>query len=120
MTLLSPQLLQKLGRSRLLVRAEGTATGAGERRSRGKGLGLEFEDHRPYEPGDDVRHIDRHVYARLGQHYLKQYAAYGQLPVTLILDGSASMAYGTPDKLAYAKAIVAGLAHEIKNPLGGK
>ena len=111
MSLLAPSLLQKLGRTRLNPRRAVASSGIGERRSRAKGVGIEFEDHRQYQMGDDIRHLDRHVHGRLGQHVVKQFAAYQQLPVTILLDASASMGYGAPQKLASAKALAAGLAY---------
>ena len=111
MSLLAPSLLQKLGRARLNPRRAVASSGIGERRSRAKGAGIEFEDHRPYQIGDDIRHLDRHVHGRLGQHVVKQFAAYQQLPITILLDASASMGYGAPQKLGHAKALAAGLAY---------
>lgn len=111
MTLLPPTLLQKLGRARLQTRHAVASTGIGERRSRAKGAGIEFEDYRPYQPGDNIRYLDRSVYMRSGQHYVKQFTAYRQLPVTILLDASTSMAYGVPQKFAVAKRMVAGLAY---------
>lgn len=111
MTLLSPVLLQKLGRARLQTRRAVASTGIGERPSRAKGAGIEFEDYRPYQPGDNVRHLDRNVFMRSGQHYVKQFVAYRQLPVTILLDASSSMGYGVPQKFAFAKSLVAGLAY---------
>lgn len=109
--LLTPALLQRLGRSRLLGPAGLGSVGVGERRSRAKGVGVEFAEHRPYRAGDDVRHIDRHVYARLGEHHVRQYALYQQLPVTILLDASASMRFGTPAKFDLARAAAAALAY---------
>jgi len=98
----APALLQKLTRSRLLVRQAVASRGVGERKSRAKGSGIEFADHREYQPGDDARHIDLHLHARLGTHFIRQYSVFQQLPVTIVVDGSESMAYGTPDKFGFA------------------
>ena len=87
----SPRLLQSLQRSRVLVRSAKATVGVGERRSNAKGSGMEFLDYREYQPGDDVRHLDPHLFARTGGHYVRQYAVYQQLPITIIVDGSASM-----------------------------
>ncbi|HEX7021982.1 MAG TPA: DUF58 domain-containing protein [Trueperaceae bacterium] len=108
---MNPSLLQKLSRCHLNVRSAVASTGIGERRSKAKGVGIEFADHRPYGMGDDIRHLDRHVYARLGQHVVKQFALYQQLPITVLLDGSASMAYGHPSKFQMAQTLAAGLAY---------
>ncbi|HWV57873.1 MAG TPA: DUF58 domain-containing protein [Longimicrobiales bacterium] len=111
MTLLPASLLQKLGRTRLNPLRAVASTGVGERRSRALGSGLEFADHRAYEFGDDTRHLDPHLYARLGRPYIRQYIAGQQLSVTVLIDASASMAFGSPTKLWMASALAAGLAY---------
>lgn len=111
MNLLPPSTLQRLTRRRLVVRQAAASTGIGERRSRAKGTGIEFADHRPYQLGDDIRHLDRHVLARLGEHYIRQFSLYQQLPVTILLDASASMRFGQPDKFGVARALTAGLGY---------
>jgi uncharacterized protein (DUF58 family) len=106
----SPRLLQSLQRSRLLVRRAKATVGVGERRSNAKGSGMEFLDYREYQPGDDVRHLDAHLFARTGGHYLRQYAVYQQLPITIIVDGSASMNFATPTKFDFACGLASALA----------
>jgi uncharacterized protein (DUF58 family) len=107
---LSPQLLQRLGRARLRPRFAGTAGGIGERLSGTRGAGMEFADHRPYQPGDDLRHLDPHLEARLGEAFIRQYSVYEQLRITVLLDMSASMAQGTPGKSVFARQLAAALA----------
>ena len=63
----------------------------GERRSRHKGPGLEFAGHRPYREGDDLRHIDARVYARLRAPYTREFLADRQMRVAILIDSSASM-----------------------------
>jgi uncharacterized protein (DUF58 family) len=111
MSLLPPKLLQRLGRVRLAVRTVSAATGIGERRSRAIGSGLEFADHRTYQFGDDLRKLDPHLLARLGKHYVRQYSVSQALAVTILVDTSRSMEYGTPPKLDFARSIAAGLAY---------
>jgi uncharacterized protein (DUF58 family) len=106
----SPRLLQSLQRSRLLVRRAKATVGIGERRSAAKGSGMEFLDYREYQPGDDVRHLDAHLFARTGSHYVRQYAVYQQLPITIIVDGSASMKFATPTKFDFARGLASALA----------
>jgi uncharacterized protein (DUF58 family) len=107
----SPALLTSLMRSRLLVRrAKATLGIGGERRSLHKGSGMEFMDYRKYQPTDDVRHLDAHLHARTGGHYVRQYEVYRQLPITIIVDGSASMNFGTPTKFDFACGLASTLA----------
>jgi len=106
----SPGLMTALMRSRLAVRRAHATIGIGERRSRGKGSGMEFMDHREYQPGDDVRHLDPHLYARTGGYFVRQYAVTRQLPIAIVVDGSASMNFGTPTKFDFARRLAAALA----------
>lgn len=86
---------------------------AGEYRSVFKGRGVEFEDVRPYEPGDDVRSIDWNVTARAGKPFVKRFIEERDLTVYLIIDVSASARFGSrvDDKLAAATEIGGLLAH---------
>ncbi len=110
MSLLSPALRQRLTRARLASGGATATAGVGERRSRVKGEGIEFEDHREYQPGDDLRRLDPHLYARFGEAYVRQYNVGRQLTTTLLLDASASMAYGRPSKHEFAVAAATGLS----------
>jgi uncharacterized protein (DUF58 family) len=68
---------------------------AGEYVSVFKGRGMEFEEVRPYVPGDDVRTIDWNVTARTGAPYVKRYVEERQLTLMLMADVSASQDYGS-------------------------
>jgi uncharacterized protein (DUF58 family) len=97
--------------------AIGTAAAApamaasGMRHARMRGQGLEFQDFRHYQPGDDPRSIDWTVDARLRQLVVRVYSAEGQVQLHLLLDVSRSMTAGSPSKLACAKKIAAALAY---------
>ncbi len=106
----SPALLHSLRRSRFRPRHASPSVGVGERRSRTKGAGMEFEDYREYQPGDDLRYLDPQLHARLGVFFTRQYAVYQQLPTTVVVDGSASMAFGSPTKFEFARGFAATLA----------
>ena len=67
---------------------------AGEYRSAFHGQGMEFEDVRPYVPGDDVRQLDWNVTARLGVPHIKQFREERELQLMLVADVSASMRFG--------------------------
>lgn len=84
-------------------------TGQGARLGRGPGASLEFHDHRAYEPGDDLRHLDWAVYARTDQLVLRRHRQEVSPRLELIVDLSASM-QASPPKLALATALAALIA----------
>ncbi len=71
---------------------------AGDYRSAFAGLGSELWQVRPYEPGDDVRRIEWNVTARTGQPHVRVELAERVLVTWLVLDASASMAFGTGER----------------------
>lgn len=122
-----PRVLDALRSLRFNPRYARPALGPGERRSTTRGAGLEFIDHRPYRPGDDIRKLDMRLMARLDQPFIRQYAADLKLPVTIVFDTSASMRMGTPPKLDQARelaqlfaflALAGGDAVRICRPFG--
>ena len=60
-----------------------------------KGQGMEFEEVREYQPGDEVRSIDWNVTARMGRPFLKKYVEERELTIMLLLDASASSTFGS-------------------------
>ena len=72
---------------------------AGEYESAFRGRGMEFEEVREYQPGDDVRTIDWNVTARMGRPYIKLFREERELIVMLLVDISASGQFGTVRKL---------------------
>jgi uncharacterized protein (DUF58 family) len=71
---------------------------AGDYRSAFAGIGSELSQVRPYEPGDDVRRIEWNVTARTGQPHVRVELAERVLVTWLVLDASASMAFGTGER----------------------
>ena len=67
---------------------------AGEYVSVFKGTGVEFDEVRPYVPGDDVRSIDWNVTARMGVPFIKRYVEERQLTIMIMADVSASQDFG--------------------------
>src|SRR5437867_11470614 len=67
----------------------------GEYHSIFKGMGIAFEEVREYQPGDDVRTIDWNVTARMGHPFIKRFVEERELTVLLLIDCSASQAFGT-------------------------
>ena len=83
-----------LSLSRLVVR-----TLPGERRAVGLGAGTELAQLRPYQIGDDVRHIDPAATARTGQAHVRLHVPERSVTTWLVLDVSPSMAFGTAQRL---------------------
>jgi uncharacterized protein (DUF58 family) len=76
-----------------------------------KGASIEFKDFREYTPGDDPRTVDWSVYARLDQLVVKLFRQEEELDLWVLLDGSASMDFGAPNKFVYARRLAAALAY---------
>ncbi|MEM9165420.1 MAG: DUF58 domain-containing protein [Planctomycetota bacterium] len=110
-SLLSPELAGRL--DRLDIKSHKMFPGAlpGERRSKRRGTSVEFDDYRTYVPGDDLRHIDWNVYARMDRLFLKLFREEEDLAVTIVVDASPSMHAGMPSKLIYAHRLAMALAH---------
>ena len=107
--LLDGDFLRRIEALRLHAPRAATSGLAGEHASRRKAHSVEFADYRAYVPGDDFRLIDWNVYARLGELCLKMTEAHESIAVHLLLDCSASMDWGNPNKLLYARRIAAAL-----------
>jgi uncharacterized protein (DUF58 family) len=105
--LLDARLLTRLERLQLGTRRRLAGVLAGEHRSPLRGSSLEFSDHRPYTPGDDIRRIDPHLYARLDVLMIKLFEAEDDLALRLLVDTSASM--GMSGKLTQAARLAAAL-----------
>ncbi len=103
--------LRQLEGLHLLARQISRGRMRAERRSVKRGSGLEFADYRQFSPGDDIRAIDWNAYARNRHLLLKLFEEQEDLHVHLLLDCTASMAWGTPAKFDPARQIVAGLAY---------
>ena len=71
----------------------------GDRRAAGVGVGMELAQLRPYEVGDDVRHIDPAATARTGQAHVRMHVPERALTTWIVLDVSPSMAFGTARRL---------------------
>ena len=85
----------------------------GQHRSPYHGFSVEFAEHRSYEPGDEVRHIDWRLYGKTNRLYVKRYEEETNLRAHLILDTSKSMAYtsGGVSKLEYGSYLLAALSY---------
>ena len=82
-----------------------------ERRSSARGSSVEFAEYRPFTDGDDWRYIDWNAFARWRQLVLKLFVEEEDLYIHFLLDGTASMDWGAPNKFDYARQVVAGLGY---------
>jgi len=112
---LEPELLQKLGDLELVAREVVEGLRVGSHRSPLRGFSTEFAHHRQYAPGDEIKNIDWRVYGRTDRYYTKLFEAETNYDCYLLLDGSASMRYGSGkvNKLEYAKFLAATLAYIV-------
>jgi uncharacterized protein (DUF58 family) len=104
-------------------RREVSSAFAGGYRSAFRGGGIEFEESRPYVPGDDVRHLDWNALARTGSPYVKRFREERDQTLLLVLDVSRSMAFGSTGRskaalAAHAAALLAGAATRAGDRVG--
>lgn len=109
--LLPPSLAAKLDRLDILSRKIFAGKLPGERRSKRRGRSVEFDDFRNYTAGDDLRHIDWNVYARLDRLFIKLFREEEDLNLSIAVDASASMESGLPNKLVFAHQVAMALAY---------
>ena len=117
--ILDPQALSRIANLELRAKTvvEGFLTGLHQ--SPYHGFSVEFAQHRPYNPGDNLRHLDYRILARTERYYIKQFQEETNLKAYLLVDHSASMGfppeslageYGGVTKLHYAVSLAASLA----------
>ena len=111
MPILDPEFMSKLDQLELISRKIFTGKMKGERRSKKRGISIEFADYRDYSPGDDLRFLDWNIYGRLDRLFLKLFMEEEDLFVYLLVDRSISMDFGEPTKLDYAKKVAAALGY---------
>lgn len=109
--LLDQTFLSKVGRLDIVSRKVLQGRVKGEKRSKKRGQSVEFADHRQYSAGDDLRFLDWSIYARLDRLMIKLFQEEEDLHVYLLMDASASMDYGRPNKFRYAQKVIAALGH---------
>src|SRR5919198_5175607 len=88
---------------------------SGIHRSRSKGFSVEFEEHREYSPGDEIRRIDWKALGKFDSYFIKEYEDETNLRAYLLLDASASMNYASDgiSKFDYGCTLTASLAYLI-------
>ncbi len=109
---LDPAVLARIDNLELLARTVVDGFLTGLHRSPYLGFSLDFAEHRPYMPGDDIRGIDWRLWARTDRHYIKLYEAETNANFVILLDVSRSMDYRSTavTKLDYARYLSACLA----------
>ena len=110
-SLLDPIFLRKIERLRIQARRAFPGTVRGERRSTRRGASVEFRDFRKYEPGDDFRHVDWSIFARLERLMLRQFVEEEDVRIDILFDQSRSMHFGEPvTKSDFSRRAAASLA----------
>lgn len=89
------ELMKEVGRIRILTRRLLDDQLSGDYHSVFKGQGVEFDESRPYQPGDDVRKIDWNVTARTGVPHVKRFNEERELTILFVVDVSGSHSFGT-------------------------
>ncbi len=106
-----PEFLQTLETLSVVSRRRVRGQQRGERRSIARGRGIEFDDYRAYQPGDDYRYIDWNIVSRLDRLFVKLFSEEEDLDVHLLLDTSRSMSVGTPSKFTLATRLAAAIGY---------
>ena len=104
--------MAKVGKIRILTNRLIDDQLSGDYHSTFKGQGVEFDEVRPYEAGDDVRSIDWNVTAKTGVPYIKRYSEERELTILFMVDVSGSQGYGSRgrSKMELAAEVTALLA----------
>ncbi|MCX7880651.1 MAG: DUF58 domain-containing protein [Ignavibacteria bacterium] len=111
---LQPDVVAQLNNIELIARlvVEGFITGL--HRSPYHGFSVEFAEHRPYNPGDEIKHLDWKVYARTDKFFVKRFQEETNLRSIIAIDKSASMNYTSGKNLTkfeYSAYLAASLAY---------
>ena len=108
---LDPAVLHTISGLDLIAKTVVEGFVAGLHRSPDFGFSQEFAEYRAYTPGDDLRRIDWNVYARTERLYLRRYRGETNTLLTILLDASTSMQFGSHsvNKMDYARYLAASL-----------
>lgn len=109
--LIDGRLMAKLDHMDVLSRKIFAGKLQGERRSKKRGISVEFADYRHYVHGDDLRFVDWNVYARLDKLFLKMFLEEEDLSLLIAIDASASMEWGNPNKFVFALRLAMALGY---------
>ena len=103
--MLPKEVLRKIRRIEITTSRLVTDFLSGQYESVFKGHGIEFDEVREYQPGDEIRTIDWNVTARMGHPFVKKFVEERQLTVMILLDASSSSSFGTTKR--YKKELAA-------------
>jgi uncharacterized protein (DUF58 family) len=108
-----PKVLARISTLELLARTVVDGFISGMHRAPNLGTSLDFAEHRPYMPGDDLRRMDWKLYARTDRHYLKLFEADTNANLMVLMDISKSMSFRMEgiSKLDYARYLAASLLY---------
>ena len=109
--LLTAAQLKNLDTLALSARKAFTGSSKGEKRSTKRGASVEFADFRSYNSGDDIRRIDWNAYARFDKLFLKMFLEEEDLDISILVDASLSMSFGSPTKLRPATQLAGALGY---------
>jgi len=109
--LLDARVMARLDSIDLLSRKIFAGRVQGERRSKRRGMSVEFADFRPYVHGDDLRFVDWNIYGRLDRLFLKVFLEEEDLSLLVVVDATPSMRWGNPDKFVFAQRLAMCLAY---------
>lgn len=93
---------------RLIARQAVEGVAAGRHRSPHKGSSIEFKEHRPYVPGDELRNIDWKAFGKSDRLYIREFEEETNLRCMLLIDHSGSMAYGGTRARSPSRELVRG------------
>ncbi len=108
-----PKVLAKLKKLHLRAHLVVDGVMTGIHPSRAKGVSSEFEEHREYSQGDDLRRIDWKAYGKFDRYFIKEYRETTNLKAYILLDSSSSMSYSSDgwSKFDYGSTLAASVAY---------
>jgi uncharacterized protein (DUF58 family) len=121
---LDPRVLHGISNLELIAKTVVDGFVTGLHKSPDFGFSQEFAEYRAYTPGDDLRHVDWNLFARTERCYLKRYRGETNSQLTILLDASNSMKFGSGavSKMDYARYVAASLCylsiHNQRDPAG--
>ena len=92
-------IIRKVRRIQITTSRKVTDVFAGQYKSVFKGVGMEFDEVREYNPGDEIRSIDWNVTARMGHPFIKKFVEERELTIMILLDVSMSCRFGTAERI---------------------